>query len=356
MADLSDKLRALGNRALKLQDVLQTEEATKHSLILPFIAELGYDIYDPMQVIPEFIADFGIKKGEKVDYALLKDGEPVIIIECKHCKECPTKYDGQMFRYFTTLPSVKFAILTNGLKYLFYTDIEEPNKPDDTPFFEFDITDITDYQIEQLKQFHKNELDVDKAADAANELKYMKEMTALLKKELTTPTDNFITFIIKSVDKTRLTTKRLNMLAIIAKKAIKQVADDMFTERITRVLDKKQEEEKQQLEVQNDNIEEDNNKIVTTQEEIDGYNIIKALLRKDIDLQRITYKDYQGFFGIRLDDMMTKTFCKLFFNNTKKMSIRTIFKDKTENIYDIENIDDIYNYADDIINAAKSFL
>ena len=183
----------------------------------------------------------------------------------------------------------------------------------------------------------------------------MKEMTALLKRELTAPSEDFITFVIKSVDKTRLTTKRLNMLSVIAKKAIKQVVDDMFTERVTRVLDKKQEEELQQPEIQNDSIEDDN-KIVTTQEELDGYNIIKALLRKEIDLKRITYKDYQGFFGIRLDDMMTKTFCKLFFNNTKKMSIRTIFKDKTENIYDIENIDDIYHYADDIVNAVKSFL
>lgn len=354
MADLADKLRTLGSRALKLKDVLQTEEATKHSLILPFIAELGYDIYDPTQVVPEFIADFGKKKGEKVDYALLKEGKPVIIIECKHCKECPTKYDGQMFRYFTTLPSVKFAILTNGIKYLFYTDIEEANKPDETPFFEFDITDITDYQIEQLKQFHKNELDVDKAADAASELKYMKEMTGFLKKELTSPSDDFITFIIKSIDNKKLTTNRFATLSVIAKKAIKQVADDMFTERIARVLDKKQEEEQTQI-VQDDKVEE-NNKIITTQEEIDGYNIIKALLRKEIDLKRIGYKDYQGFFGIRLDDMLTKTFCKLFFNNQKKLSIRTIYKDKTENVYDIECIDDIYKYADDIINAAKSFL
>lgn len=355
MSNLADKLRALGSRALKLQDVLQTEEATKHSLILPFIAELGYDIYDPAQVVPEYIADFGIKKGEKVDYALLKDGEPVIIIECKHCKECPIKYDGQMFRYFTTLPSVKFAILTNGLKYLFYTDIEEPNRPDDTPFFEFDITDITDYQIEQLKQFHKNELDVEKASDAASELKYMKEMTALLKKELTLPSEEFITFIIKSVDKTRLTTKRLNMLSVIAKKAIKQVADDMFTERITRVLDKKQEEEQEEL-LQKENQEDDVNKIITIQEEIDGFNIIKAILRKEIDIKRITYKDYQGFFGIRVDDMLTKTFCKLYFNNIKKLSIRIIYKDKQEINYDIGTLDDIYNYADELTKAAKSFL
>lgn len=355
MSSLADKLRALGSRALKLQDVLQTEEATKHSLILPFIAELGYDIYDPTQVVPEFIADFGIKKGEKVDYALLKDGQPVIIIECKHCKECPIKYDGQMFRYFTTLPSVKFAILTNGLKYLFYTDIEEPNRPDDTPFFEFDITDITDYQVEQLKQFHKNELDVDKASDAASELKYMKDMNALLKRELTSPSEEFITFIIKSVDKTRLTTKRLNMLSIIAKKAIKQVADDMFTERITRVLDKKQEEEQEAM-LQKNNQEDDVNKIVTTQEEIDGFNIVKAILRKEIDIKRITYKDFQGFFGIRIDDMLTKTFCKLYFNNMKKLSIRIIYRDKKETSYDINSLDDIYNYADDITKAAKSFL
>jgi len=73
--DFIEQLQSLATKTNKLCSVLQTEEATKNALIMPFINILGYDIFDPTEVIPEFIADIGIKKGEKVDYAIVKDGK-----------------------------------------------------------------------------------------------------------------------------------------------------------------------------------------------------------------------------------------------------------------------------------------
>lgn len=82
--DLIDKLKKIGERFEKLKDQVQTEEATKNAFVMPFIAALGYDVFNPLEVVPEYTADIGIKKGEKVDYCILKNGEPIMILECNN--------------------------------------------------------------------------------------------------------------------------------------------------------------------------------------------------------------------------------------------------------------------------------
>ena len=127
--DLKDQLKQIADRISKLKDSIQTEEATKNAFILPFINALGYDIFNPLEVIPEFIADIGVKKGEKVDYAILRNGVPIILVECKHWKENLDIHNTQLILYFNATKA-KFAILTNGINYRFYTDLEDPNKMD----------------------------------------------------------------------------------------------------------------------------------------------------------------------------------------------------------------------------------
>jgi len=83
MMDFIDEIKTLAARMPETLKFIQTEEATKTALIMPFVRALGYNTEDPREVVPEFIADAGDKKGEKVDYAIMKDGQPVIIIECK---------------------------------------------------------------------------------------------------------------------------------------------------------------------------------------------------------------------------------------------------------------------------------
>ena len=113
--DFKDDIKQLSERVPKLKDLAKTEEATKNAFIMPFIKTLGYDVFNPMEVVPEFIADIGIKKGEKIDYAIFKDGKPTILIECKHWEQNLNIHDVQLLRYFHVVPDAKFTIMTNGI-------------------------------------------------------------------------------------------------------------------------------------------------------------------------------------------------------------------------------------------------
>ena len=131
--ELNEKLYELSQRIEAIKDSVSTEEATKTSMIMPFFQLLGYDVFNPLEFVPEFTADVGIKKGEKVDYAIIIDDEPLILIECKACNKPLEKHSSQLFRYFGTT-SAKFAILTNGLTYQFFTDLDDKNKMDLRPY------------------------------------------------------------------------------------------------------------------------------------------------------------------------------------------------------------------------------
>lgn len=132
--DFLEQIKQFASRAENLTENLKTEEATKTSLVMPFFNLLGYDIFNPLEFVPEYICDVGTKKGEKVDYAIMQDGEPVIIIEVKSCDtNLNNKHINQLYRYFS-VTNAKFGVLTNGLIYKFYSDLEEPNKMDDNPF------------------------------------------------------------------------------------------------------------------------------------------------------------------------------------------------------------------------------
>lgn len=150
--DFIDQLKALAAKVPALCDVLKTEEATKNALVMPFIQILGYDIFDPTEVVPEFVADVGIKKGEKVDYAIKKEGQIIMLFECKHCGgDLSIKHASQLFRYFSTTEA-KIGVLTNGVIYRFFTDLEAPNKMDEKPFLEVDMLDLNETVVGELKK------------------------------------------------------------------------------------------------------------------------------------------------------------------------------------------------------------
>lgn len=169
--EFNDVIKQFSERILSLKDTITTEESTKMSLVVPLFQLLGYDVFNPNEFCPEYIADVGIKKGEKVDYAILENGQPNILVECKSCSEQLDKHSSQLFRYFGTSPA-KFGILTNGIIYRFYTDLEESNKMDLVPFLEIDMENLKDSSINELKKFCKDNFDKDKIFSTAEELKY----------------------------------------------------------------------------------------------------------------------------------------------------------------------------------------
>lgn len=165
--DLKDYLIQIADRITKTKESILTEEATKMSFIVPVISALGYDVYNPLEVVPEFTYDAGIKKGEKIDYAIHLDGRPIILVECKHCKENLEQHDSQLMRYFN-VSKARFAILTNGIEYKFFTDFDDKNVMNSKPFLVINMLDLPDKDISHLKKFHKSHYDESNILSSAN--------------------------------------------------------------------------------------------------------------------------------------------------------------------------------------------
>ena len=316
--DFKDQIKQLGERVLKLKDQIQTEEATKNAFIMPFIQALGYDVFNPIEVVPEFISDIGLKKGEKIDYAIFKDGSPTILIECKHWNQNLDIHDGQLLRYFH-VSKAKFGLLTNGIVYRFYSDLVAPNKMDEKPFLDFSINEIKDNQIEELKKFHKSVFDAESITNTASELKFTNELKQLIQHELVNPTPDFVKHFAKQVYPSVVTAKVLEQFTNLTKKSIQQHISDLITERLKTALNKEDEETKKQEAIQAiEQAKLEEVKVVTTAEELEGFMIVKTILRQKINAIRVSYRDAQSYFAILLDDNNRKTICRLYLNGTKK--------------------------------------
>lgn len=163
------------------------EEMTKQSLIIPFLQKLGYDVFNPLEIRPEYVADFGIKKGEKVDYAIFKNGIPIMFIEAKSVTEKLDRHSAQLSRYFNATPEVKIAILTNGVEYKFFTDLTQDNIMDSSPFFTFNIESLSNVDIETIESFTKEKFDSNQLVKYAEELVYMSNLNSTLKELFRNP-------------------------------------------------------------------------------------------------------------------------------------------------------------------------
>ncbi|HOW24646.1 MAG TPA: type I restriction endonuclease [Bacteroidales bacterium] len=352
--DLKDQIKQLAERVTKLKSQIQTEEATKMAFIVPFIQCLGYDIFNPLEVVPEFISDIGIKKGEKIDYAILKDGQPIILIECKHWVEDLNIHDGQLLRYFN-VSKAKFAILTNGIIYRFYTDLVKNNLMDEKPFFEFDITEIKDNQVDELKKFHKSYFDIEKIFNAASDLKYSNEIKNIFFKEINEPSEALVRFFVTQVYQGRATEKVLITFKDLVRKSCQEVITDMITERLKTAIKKESEAaQPKEAPIQKPESEPPKSKIETTIEEMEAFYIIKAIIRRSVDIKRIAYRDTQSYFSVLLDDNNRKPVCRLYFSEKKKQ-IGTFDENRKEIYTTLQSVDDIYNFSDILINTVKGY-
>jgi predicted type IV restriction endonuclease len=351
--DFKTQIKLLGERFLALKDQVLTEEATKNAFIMPFIKELGYDVFNPNEVTPELVADIGLKQGEKIDYAILQNGEPIILIECKHHAAALNVHNAsQLFRYFHTTKA-KFSILTNGFEYRFYTDLVEKNKMDEKPFFVFNITDIKDNQIEELKKFHKGQFDFQNIVNTANELKIMNELKVLINSELTDPSPEFVKHFAKQAYPSVITAKVLEQFTSLTKRTIQNYINDLITERLKSALTKEDDKAK---EIQQGQLEEaaDVSKVVTTAEELEAFMIVKTILRQKIPLKRIAYRDAQSYFAILLDDNNRKTICRLYLDGSKKYLV-TLDAERKEVKQELSSLDDIFKYADLLMQIVEDY-
>lgn len=354
--DFNSQIKLLGERFIKLKDQVNTEEATKNAFIMPFIKELGYDVFNPNEVTPELVADIGTKQGEKIDYAIMQNGKPIILIECKHhAASLSVNNASQLFRYFHTT-NAKFSILTNGLEYRFYTDLVTPNKMDEKPFFVFNITELKDNQIEELKKFHKSYFNSENIVTTASELKYMNELRALINTEFTTPTPEFIKFFARQVYPSVITSKILDQFTNLTKKTLQYYINDLITERLKSALTKEDEAAKAQQAIisAEEKLHADASKIVTTDEELEAFMIVKTILRQKIKPGRIFHRDAQTYFSIILDDNNRRPICRLYLNGPKKCIVT--FDDQRKEVKnDLGTIDDIFKFSESLLNTALGY-
>lgn len=342
--DIQSKLNSLSDKIKSMKDKIETEEATKTAFVLPFINLLGYDIFNPTEVVPEFTADIGLKKGEKVDFAIFHNDEPILIVECKHWNEKLDIHSSQLFRYFHVSKS-RFALLTNGIEYRFFADLDETNKMDEKPFLEFDVAKLKDTTIQEISKFHKSNFDLDKIVNNASSLKYTKEIKKVFNKELVEPSPDFIRYFSSKVYNGRLTEKVIEQFRSLVQKAINQLISENVNDRLISALDK--EAEQQEVE----NVEEvEESKIITTDEELDAFRIVTAILRRKLSISRIAHRDTQSYFGILLDDNNRKPLARIYINGNRKYI--GVFDDKkNERKHQIESIDEIYSFEEELLKT-----
>lgn len=354
--DFKDAIIQLADRIAKLKENIATEEATKNAFIMPMIAALGYDVFNPLEVVPELDCDLVKKKGEKIDYAIMKDGVPILLIECKHWSQDLNLHDTQLQKYFVA-SNARFGVLTNGIEYRFYTDLDKPNIMDERPFLVVNMEDVSEAEIEQVKKFHKSYYNVDEILSTAQELKYMTEIKAILNQEFSNPSKEFVKYIIRPIYSGQIKENVLDLFTPIVKKSIASIIKDRIAEKLNIAIQTNedsapvvQEPQKEEAEPLPEGVVfyDKETGITTTQEEIDSFLIVKAILRPVVDISRIAYRDTLSYFGILLDDNNRKPICRMYFNSKSVKYITTFDENKKETRHDIKSLDDIYNYADEI--------
>lgn len=346
--DFKAKLKELGNRVVKLEKTIKTEEATKTSLIMPFFQLLGYDVFNPQEFTPEYIADVGIKKGEKVDYAIFLNDDITMLIEAKSITEKLDKHDSQLFRYFGTTKA-RFAILTNGKIYKFYTDLEKVNIMDSSPFLEIDITDLSDNDIQQLHKFRKENYDIDSILSTASNLKYIGLIKKVIRETIDNPSDEFIKALLNEGIYDGVKNKTvIEKFKPLIKRAINIYITDMVNAKLQNAINNNQEI------IDDDLTEEDSSNIITTADELQAYYIVKAILSEYCNPDKIYYKDTASYFGVLFDNKTTKWICRFYFKeNVQYITISD--ENKKEIRYDISCINDIYKYKDELINSLNKY-
>jgi len=348
-----ERLNALSAKVRQQGGAIQTEEGTKTALVMPFInSVLGYDVFDPSEVTPEYICDIGTKKGEKIDYAILKDGQIQILIECKKIGEpLHINHASQLFRYFH-VTSARISILTNGQVYKFFTDLDAPNKMDEKPFLELDLLDVDEHVLPELQKLTKAAFDVDSIINAAGELKYVSQIKREMANQFNQPDDDFVRFFAARVYDGIITQKVREQFGVLTRKAAAQFLGDQVNDRLKSAMSGAIQPAitmvpAEPAAVSGAESDAGDDRVHTTLEELEGFHIVKAIVRAVVDAKRIVHRDTQSYFGVLLDDNNRKPICRLHFNRSQKY-IGLFDQDKNETRHPIASLDDIYTFADQL--------
>lgn len=358
LADLSTKVR-------EYSDSLTTEEATKTAIIMPFISRvLGYDVFNPQEVVPEFIADVGLKKGEKIDFAIMRDGQVQMLIEAKKIGDpLNLEHASQLVRYFH-VSNARIAILTNGREWHFYTDLDKPNKMDEKPFLRLDLLEIDAYGLPELQKLTKETFDLESVLLAAEELKYVSALKREIGKQFSAPTDDFVKILAQPIWDGMYTQRARELFAPLAAKALAQFINDAVNDRLKSALggtvprvavsvsgsDAADADATETEDPSSDGKEG----IETTPEELEGFNIVRAIVASDVPYSRVTPRDQRSYFAILLDNNNRKPICRLHFNR-KQMYVGLFDSEKVEHREPVDEIEQIYTFAEQLRETVRRY-
>lgn len=357
--EFADRLGALAAKVKNQAEAIGTEEATKNAFVMPFISTiLGYDVFDPLEVVPEYTADVGTKKGEKVDYAIVRGGEVQILIECKpslgHLK---IEHASQLFRYFS-VTNARLAALTNGVVWQFYTDLDAPNRMDAKPFLVLDLLDLDETLIPEIQKLSKDSFDLDSIISAAEELKYVGALKREIAGQFREPSDEWIKFFATRVYEGSYTQRVREQFTLLVAKAAKQFLTERVNDRLKTALGAgsmvSAEAPVQSEPVVAEDLDRDT-EIETTLEELEGYQIVKAIACGEVKPQRITQRDAKSYFAVLLDDNNRKPIARLHFNSKQKY-LGLLDEKKVESRHAIDAVDDIYQHAEGIREAVRRYM
>ena len=310
--DFIDVLKQFSAKVSQTKDKCTNEASTKLFLINPFLRLMGYDTTDPDDVWPEFTADVGIKQGEKVDYAILQKGDPVILIEAKQCGNDLSGDHGQLLRYFHGT-TAKFGILTNGIVYKFYTDLEQPNRMDTKPFLELDLLNIKETIVPEIKRFCKSNFNADEIFSSASELKYSNEIKAYFAAQLKEPDDDFIKYILTHIYDGVKTQSIIDKFKPIIRHSLNNYVSELMNDKITTALRKSNADE---IKSEADDTEEIvEKKIDPSPKELEAFYVIRTLIGEKIRNDDITYRPTQSYLNILYKNNVRKWICRLKLEN-----------------------------------------
>ena len=338
--ELEVKLAELTKVIREHREVLLTEEAAKNALVMPFIQALGYNVFNPAEVIPEFTCDVGTKKGEKVDYAICNDGRVSILVECKPANsELSLNHASQLFRYFS-VTDARIAILTNGVVFKFYSDIDTPNKMDEKPFFTLQMDAVKKPDLRTLANFSKGNFDIETIVAEAGNLKMQSLVAKELEKEFSEPSEDFIRLIASRVHEGRVTSAIKDSFKGLIVASINSLIRDKVNERLNSAL---QASNPSDADHRDSTATLADDGVMTTQDEIDGFNIIRAIASRSVDPSRVVMRDAKSYCAVLLDDNNRKTIARLHFNSPTARYFGT-FAGKDETRHSVDGPVDLYKF------------
>lgn len=357
-----DNVHEIAKKVRDTKEGVETEEATKNAFVMPFIAKvLGYDVFNPNEVIPEFTADVGTKRGEKIDYAVMTDGKARLLIECKKVGEpLNLNHASQLFRYFAATDT-RIAILTNGQEYHVYTDGDAPNRMDEKPFLVFDLLNIDNTLVPELQKLSKEAFDLDSVISGAEELKYIGMIKRVIGTQVKEPSDEWLRFFIAKIYAGNATQRVLDQFRPLIVKAINQYINGQVNDRLQSALGEDAEPPHREAapvkpaaapEPSGDVVDSD---IVTTAEELEGFNIVRAIAVAELPPERVVYRDSKSYFAVLLDDNNRKPIIRLHLNSKSTRFVTTFETDKHGTRHDIETVVDIYKVAEQIRKAIRNY-